>query len=55
MTTATSPDPDLLPLEIEQAWVDDIAANLPELPDELKKARFIDATMALTDYDASGG
>jgi aspartyl-tRNA(Asn)/glutamyl-tRNA(Gln) amidotransferase subunit B len=28
------PDPDLLPLEIEQAWVDDIAASLPELPDE---------------------
>ena len=30
------PDPDLLPLEIEQAWVDDIAAALPELPDEKK-------------------
>ena len=30
------PDPDLLPLEIEQAWVDDIAANLPELPDAKK-------------------
>ncbi|MBT8153704.1 Asp-tRNA(Asn)/Glu-tRNA(Gln) amidotransferase subunit GatB [Epibacterium ulvae] len=45
------PDPDLLPLEIEQAWVDDIAANLPELPDE-KKARFI-ADFSLTDYDAS--
>ncbi|HBR42026.1 MAG TPA: Asp-tRNA(Asn)/Glu-tRNA(Gln) amidotransferase GatCAB subunit B, partial [Sulfitobacter pontiacus] len=34
------PDPDLLPLVIEQAWVDDIGANLPELPDA-KKARFI--------------
>ncbi|SMO50556.1 Asp-tRNA(Asn)/Glu-tRNA(Gln) amidotransferase subunit GatB [Ruegeria faecimaris] len=45
------PDPDLLPLEIEQAWVDDIAANLPELPDD-KKARFI-STFGLTDYDAS--
>ncbi|MDE4275481.1 Asp-tRNA(Asn)/Glu-tRNA(Gln) amidotransferase subunit GatB [Phaeobacter gallaeciensis] len=45
------PDPDLLPLEIEQDWVDDIAANLPELPDE-KKARFI-ADFGLTDYDAS--
>ncbi len=45
------PDPDLLPLEIEQAWVDDIAANLPELPDA-KKARFI-ADFGLTDYDAS--
>ncbi|SLN33425.1 Aspartyl/glutamyl-tRNA(Asn/Gln) amidotransferase subunit B [Falsiruegeria litorea R37] len=45
------PDPDLLPLEIEQAWVDDIANNLPELPDA-KKARFI-ADFGLTDYDAS--
>ncbi|WP_424986000.1 Asp-tRNA(Asn)/Glu-tRNA(Gln) amidotransferase subunit GatB [Microbulbifer sp. S227A] len=45
------PDPDLLPLEIEQAWVDDIAANLPELPDE-KKARFI-KDFGLSDYDAS--
>ena len=45
------PDPDLLPLEIEQAWVDDIAAHLPELPDG-KKARFI-SEFGLTDYDAS--
>jgi aspartyl-tRNA(Asn)/glutamyl-tRNA(Gln) amidotransferase subunit B len=44
------PDPDLLPLEIEQAWVDDIAASLPELPDE-KKARFI-TDYGLTEYDA---
>ena len=33
------PCPDLLPLEIDQAFVDDIAANLPELPDE-KRAQF---------------
>jgi len=45
------PDPDLLPLEIEQAWVDEIAAALPELPDD-KKARFI-KDFGLTDYDAS--
>ncbi len=45
------PDPDLLPLEIEQGWVDDIAASLPELPDA-KKARFI-ADFGLSDYDAS--
>ncbi|SFI49722.1 Asp-tRNA(Asn)/Glu-tRNA(Gln) amidotransferase subunit GatB [Jannaschia pohangensis] len=45
------PDPDLLPLEIEQAWVDGIAATLPELPDA-KKARFI-ADFGLSDYDAS--
>ncbi|ATX66686.1 Asp-tRNA(Asn)/Glu-tRNA(Gln) amidotransferase subunit GatB [Roseinatronobacter bogoriensis] len=45
------PCPDLLPLEIEQAWVDEIAASLPELPDA-KKARFM-ADFGLTDYDAS--
>jgi len=45
------PDPDLLPLEIEQAWVDDIKAALPELPDE-KKARFT-KDFGLSDYDAS--
>jgi aspartyl-tRNA(Asn)/glutamyl-tRNA(Gln) amidotransferase subunit B len=45
------PCPDLMPLEIEQAWVDDIAASLPELPDA-KKARFM-ADFGLTDYDAS--
>jgi aspartyl-tRNA(Asn)/glutamyl-tRNA(Gln) amidotransferase subunit B len=45
------PDPDLLPLEIEQAWVDDIAAALPELPDA-KKARFM-TELGLSDYDAS--
>ncbi|MTJ03351.1 MAG: Asp-tRNA(Asn)/Glu-tRNA(Gln) amidotransferase subunit GatB [Sediminimonas qiaohouensis] len=45
------PDPDLLPLTIEQAWVDEIEANLPELPDE-KKARFI-RDYGVTEYDAS--
>ncbi|MGG7643957.1 Asp-tRNA(Asn)/Glu-tRNA(Gln) amidotransferase subunit GatB [Rhodovulum sp. YNF3179] len=44
------PCPDLLPLEIEQAWVDDIAASLPELPDE-KKARFV-TDFGITEYDA---
>jgi aspartyl-tRNA(Asn)/glutamyl-tRNA(Gln) amidotransferase subunit B len=45
------PCPDLMPLEIEQAWVDDIAAHLPELPDA-KKARFM-VEFGLTEYDAS--
>ena len=31
------PDPDLLPLELEQAWIDDIKANLPELPDDKRR------------------
>ncbi len=45
------PDPDLLPLEIDQAWVDDIAAALPELPDA-RKARYMQ-DFGLSDYDAS--
>ena len=45
------PDPDLLPLELEQVWVDAIAASLPELPDA-RKARFM-ADFGLTDYDAA--
>jgi aspartyl-tRNA(Asn)/glutamyl-tRNA(Gln) amidotransferase subunit B len=45
------PDPDLLPLEFDQAYVDDLAQHLPELPDE-KKARFM-ADYGLQSYDAS--
>ncbi|WP_114946792.1 Asp-tRNA(Asn)/Glu-tRNA(Gln) amidotransferase subunit GatB [Microvirga calopogonii] len=44
------PDPDLLPLEFDQAYVDDLAQHLPELPDE-KKARFM-ADYGLPSYDA---
>ncbi|SMH31688.1 Asp-tRNA(Asn)/Glu-tRNA(Gln) amidotransferase subunit GatB [Maritimibacter sp. HL-12] len=44
------PCPDLLPLEIEQDWVDAIKAGLPELPDE-KKARFV-KDFGLSEYDA---
>ncbi|QJP17467.1 Asp-tRNA(Asn)/Glu-tRNA(Gln) amidotransferase subunit GatB [Starkeya sp. ORNL1] len=44
------PDPDLLPLEFDQTFVDGLAVHLPELPDE-KKARFI-AAYGLTPYDA---
>jgi len=45
------PCPDLLPLEIEQSFVDEIEASLPELPDA-KKARFM-SDFGLSDYDAS--
>ena len=45
------PDPDLLPLEFEQSWVDEIKATLPELPDD-KKKRFIN-DFGLSPYDAS--
>lgn len=44
------PDPDLLPLEFSQEFVDKIKATLPELPDE-KKQRYID-DMGLSAYDA---
>ncbi|WP_338827189.1 Asp-tRNA(Asn)/Glu-tRNA(Gln) amidotransferase subunit GatB [Bradyrhizobium sp. 27S5] len=45
------PDPDLLPLEFSQAFVDDLKAHLPELPDQ-KKSRFITG-FGLSPYDAS--
>jgi aspartyl-tRNA(Asn)/glutamyl-tRNA(Gln) amidotransferase subunit B len=45
------PDPDLLPLEFAQKYVDGLKAELPELPDQ-KKARFI-AEFGLSLYDAS--
>ncbi|BCH24728.1 Asp-tRNA(Asn)/Glu-tRNA(Gln) amidotransferase subunit GatB [Mesorhizobium sp. L-8-3] len=45
------PDPDLLPLEFDQAYVDALAGHLPELPDD-KKARFCNA-LGLSAYDAS--
>ncbi|HET7492614.1 MAG TPA: Asp-tRNA(Asn)/Glu-tRNA(Gln) amidotransferase subunit GatB [Bradyrhizobium sp.] len=45
------PDPDLLPLEFSQSFVDDLKAHLPELPDQ-KKARFT-AEFGLSPYDAS--
>jgi aspartyl-tRNA(Asn)/glutamyl-tRNA(Gln) amidotransferase subunit B len=45
------PDPDLLPLEFSQSFVDELKAKLPELPDQ-KKARFV-ADFGLSAYDAS--
>ncbi|MGY4602247.1 aspartyl-tRNA(Asn)/glutamyl-tRNA(Gln) amidotransferase subunit B [Bradyrhizobium sp. USDA 4474] len=44
------PDPDLLPLEFSQSFVDELKAALPELPDQ-KKARFV-ADFGLSGYDA---
>lgn len=45
------PDPDLLPLEFDQAYIDAIAATIPELPDD-KKDRLI-KDVGLSAYDAS--
>jgi aspartyl-tRNA(Asn)/glutamyl-tRNA(Gln) amidotransferase subunit B len=44
------PDPDLLPLEIEKAFIEEVRSDLPELPDE-KKARF-QSEYKLSAYDA---
>ncbi len=44
------PDPDLLPLELTQAYVDDLKAHLPELPDA-KRQRFM-RDYKLSAYDA---
>jgi aspartyl-tRNA(Asn)/glutamyl-tRNA(Gln) amidotransferase subunit B len=44
------PDPDLLPLELSQAYVDALARDLPELPDD-KKGRFM-RDFGLSAYDA---
>ncbi|TMM48731.1 Asp-tRNA(Asn)/Glu-tRNA(Gln) amidotransferase subunit GatB [Qipengyuania marisflavi] len=44
------PDPDLLPLELEQDFLDACRASLPELPDA-KRARYTDA-LGLTPYNA---
>jgi aspartyl-tRNA(Asn)/glutamyl-tRNA(Gln) amidotransferase subunit B len=44
------PDPDLLPLEFDAAFVAELEAHLPELPDA-KKARFM-ADYGLSPYDA---
>jgi aspartyl-tRNA(Asn)/glutamyl-tRNA(Gln) amidotransferase subunit B len=44
------PEPDLVPLEIDQAWIDKIAAGLPELP-AAKRERFI-KEYEIPEYDA---
>jgi aspartyl-tRNA(Asn)/glutamyl-tRNA(Gln) amidotransferase subunit B len=44
------PDPDLLPIVIEEAFIEDVRASLPELPDE-KKQRFMEQ-FGLNAYDA---
>ncbi|MDC0073778.1 Asp-tRNA(Asn)/Glu-tRNA(Gln) amidotransferase subunit GatB [Alphaproteobacteria bacterium] len=44
------PDPDLLPLRLEEKWVQKIQDTLPELPD-IKKKRFVQ-DYGLSNYDA---
>ena len=45
------PDPDLLPLEISPAWIDEVKAGLPELPAAMK-TRF-ERDFGLSAYDAA--
>jgi len=44
------PEPDLLPLRVSAAWLDEIAATMPELPDA-KRKRFV-RDFGITPYDA---
>jgi aspartyl-tRNA(Asn)/glutamyl-tRNA(Gln) amidotransferase subunit B len=44
------PEPDLVPIMVEQKWIDEIRASLPELPDP-KRHRFA-ADFGLSEYDA---
>ena len=44
------PDPDLLPLELDEAFIEDIRTSMPELP-EAQRNRFI-RELGLSDYDA---
>jgi len=45
------PDPDLLPVELDAAWIEEVRATLPELPDA-KRERFI-YEYGLSPYEAS--
>ncbi len=45
------PEPDLVPINIDEAWIARVSSELPELPDA-KRKRFIE-TYALPDYDAT--
>ena len=45
------PDPDLLPLVLDAAWVESLRAGLPELPDA-KRARFV-RDYGIPPYDAA--
>ncbi|MBI1265417.1 MAG: Asp-tRNA(Asn)/Glu-tRNA(Gln) amidotransferase subunit GatB [Alphaproteobacteria bacterium] len=45
------PDPDLTPLVLEESWIADIKAHLPELPAQ-KRKRFVEV-LGLSEYDAS--
>jgi aspartyl-tRNA(Asn)/glutamyl-tRNA(Gln) amidotransferase subunit B len=45
------PDPDLLPVKLDEAWIEQVKAGLPELPEQ-KQARYRDQ-LGLSAYDAN--
>ena len=45
------PDPDLLPLDISEQWLEEVRSSMPELPDQMR-ARLI-KDFGLSEYDAS--
>jgi len=45
------PDPDLLPLAVSQAWIEEARASMPELP-QAKRRRYA-GELGLTSYDAA--
>ncbi|BCO10718.1 aspartyl/glutamyl-tRNA(Asn/Gln) amidotransferase subunit B [Desulfolithobacter dissulfuricans] len=45
------PDPDLVPVQVDEAWIEEIRENMPELPDA-RRLRFME-TMGLPEYDAT--
>ncbi len=44
------PDPDLVPLKVDEAWIEGVRAELPELP-EAKRTRFV-SQYKIREYDA---
>ena len=44
------PDPDLIPVQIQESWIDELRGILPELPEQ-KKSRYVQS-WGLTQYDA---
>jgi aspartyl-tRNA(Asn)/glutamyl-tRNA(Gln) amidotransferase subunit B len=44
------PEPDLLPLDLEPAWIDEVRRSLPELPSQIRERLARD--MGIPDYDA---
>ncbi|WP_457573579.1 Asp-tRNA(Asn)/Glu-tRNA(Gln) amidotransferase subunit GatB [Desulfolithobacter sp.] len=45
------PDPDLVPVQVDEAWIEELRATMPELPDA-RRQRFMEA-MGLPEYDAT--